>query len=144
LEVGCSIAVLGRMLATRCDRYLGIDASRRALAQAAQLSRPNMIFDECWVLSQFPKGPFDLIVLSEILYFLGAPDVAVLASQVAHAAPAGDILCVNMLGPTDRELDGTTAIGLFGAALNRSPTRTLVQDGYRIDLYSAHRAPTRG
>jgi trans-aconitate methyltransferase len=144
IEVGCSIAVLGRMIATRCDRYLGIDASRRALAHAARQAPPNMRFRACWIPGEFPAGRFDLVVLSEILYFLAPQDVARLAARLAKAAAGGDILCVNMLGPTDRELDGTTALNLFAAALNRPPTRTLMQSRYRIDVFAAQPAPADG
>ncbi len=144
MEVGCSIAVLGRMIAVRCDRYLGIDASTRALAHAAQHARPNMSFRECWIPSQFPEGRFDLVVLSEILYFLGPQDVALLGTRLADTAAGGDILCVNMLGPTDRELDGTAAIELFEAALNQRPTRTLMESRYRIDVFAAKGARADG
>lgn len=138
LEVGCSIAVLGRMIAARCDHYLGVDASRRALSHAERHARPNMRFREYWLPNQFPQGDFDLVVLSEILYFLCPQDVTRLARQVSIAAPAGDILCVNMLGATDRELDGTTAVGIFGAALNRPQVCTRMAGGYRIDVFAGH------
>jgi SAM-dependent methyltransferase len=135
LEVGCSIAVLGRLLAERCDRYLGIDASRRALALAEAEARPGMRFLHLVVPQSFPDGRFDLVLLSEILYFLGPRDVAQLAARVIEAAPGGDVVCVNTRHPTDRELDGLTALGLFGAAFGRRPARTWTTKDYRIDVF---------
>lgn len=142
LEVGCSIAVLGRRLAERCDLYLGIDASRRALDIAAAEPRPGMRFRRQIVPGQFPDGPFDLVLLSEVLYFLGAQDIATLALRVKAAAPRGDVLCVNTLRPTDRELDGPTAIGLFIAAFGRQPAECWATEDYRIDVFPATAANT--
>ncbi len=137
LEVGASIGVLGRMLAPRCERYLGIDASRRAIDLARADMLANMAFRFCLVPERFPDGPFDLILLSEVLYFLGREDVAALAAQVAAASPRGDVVCVNYLGATGRELDGAQAVGLFAGAFGRRPQRVFVTADYRIDVFPA-------
>lgn len=134
LEVGCSIGVLGRQLALRSKRYLGLDASPRAVALARASARPGMEFRQCVVPQQFPPGPFDLVVLSEVLYFLGVSDVRRLAVRVRAACPRGDVVCVNFLGPIDHELDGAQAVRAFARALGRPLVPVFGNRRYRIDI----------
>jgi SAM-dependent methyltransferase len=134
LEVGCSIGVLGQMLARRCDRYLGIDASHRALETARATARPGMAFRHGMVPAWFPPGPFDLIVLSEVLYYLATPELRRLALRVRAAAPRGDIVCVNYLGDTGRDCGGAEALRTFAVALGRPLVQTVATAGYRIDV----------
>lgn len=134
LEVGCAIGVLGRLLAGRCDRYLGIDASARALDEARRGAPPNMDFRLICVPEAFPDGPFDLVVLSEILYFLCARDVRLLASRIARSA---DVILVNWTGSTDRDLQGPEAAELFAAAFGRQPDRVTEVRHFRVDIFRA-------
>jgi 2-polyprenyl-3-methyl-5-hydroxy-6-metoxy-1,4-benzoquinol methylase len=87
LEVGCSIGVFTRLLADRCDRLLGVDPAERALATARRhcTDKPNVGFDKMAAPDQWPGGAFDLIILSEVVYYLNRHDVVRLASRVkAH------------------------------------------------------------
>ena len=142
LEIGCSIGILGGMIADRADRYLGIDASERALAIARDHLAPGIAngsirLAQHVVPESFPEGPFDLILLSEILYFLKAEDMAPLAARIKAAGPEADIVCVNYLGPADAgSLEGAEALELFAQALGRSASTTTVSDLYRIDVFA--------
>ena len=118
LEVGCSIGVLTRDLAPRCDALLAVDAAEKALAAAARrLRRP----DQCGVRAaarprKWPNGgaPFDLILLSEVVYYFDRPDVARLADRVRDTlAPGGDCLLVHWIGDTDYPLSGDDAAECF-------------------------------
>jgi SAM-dependent methyltransferase len=75
LEVGCAIGVLTAELAPRCDRLLATELS----AAAARLARDRLggaphvdvvVVDDAATL---PAGPFDLVVVSEVLYYLDEP-----------------------------------------------------------------------
>ncbi len=78
-EPGCSVGVLTELLTERCTRVTATDVAAAALDSARQrladagrdervtLSRQSI--DEPW-----PSGPFDLLVLSELGYYL-TPDV---------------------------------------------------------------------
>jgi len=72
LEIGCSIGVLTAQLAERSGRVVGIDVSDRALALArARLrNRPNVRLERGEFPEQVPPGPWDLVVCSEVLYYL--------------------------------------------------------------------------
>ena len=72
LEVGCSIGVFTELLAPRCGELVAIDFSARALALASKrlARRRNVTVLEASFPEQAPPGPWDLIVCSEVLYYL--------------------------------------------------------------------------
>lgn len=120
LEVGCSIGVLTAALAPRCDALLAIDLAEAALDQARARCRhlPQVGFARLAVPGDWPAGRFDLILLSEVLYYLDAGDLARLAVHVAAAlAPGGEALLVHWTGATDYPLSGDEAAEAFIAAL---------------------------
>ena len=78
-EPGCSIGVLTEQLAQRCDRLLAVDLVDAAVKQArvrAQRRPPGAGVVEVgqWdaTRDQWPTGRFDLVVVSEMLYYLDA------------------------------------------------------------------------
>ncbi len=142
LEVGCSIGELTRRLAPLCDRLLGLDLSDAALREAAATcgELAGVAFRQATVPSEWPDGPFDLVVLSEVLYFLVPDDLAVLARRCLDSLdPGGVVLLVNWTGPTDDPLSGDDAAEMFVA--HAAPRlRRVRQDrhpGYRLDLLGA-------
>ena len=142
LEVGCSIGVFTRMLAGRCDAVLALDTSPRALAEAQRASTdlPHVAFGEATLPRDFPDGRFDLIVLSEVLYYLSRPDLALLAQRCQGALEQGGqmVLC-HWLGETDYPLGGDEAADAFIAAA--APGWRLAEarrePQYRLDLLAA-------
>lgn len=72
LEVGCSIGVLTAELAERCDRLLAVDLSTEAVERARTRLRglPGVAVSQLDVRTSMPSGPFDLVVLSEVGYYL--------------------------------------------------------------------------
>jgi SAM-dependent methyltransferase len=139
LEIGCSIGALTEQLALRCDHLLAIDASAAPLIEArrrcAELA--NVRFEQLFVPEQWPAGSFDLIVLSEVVYYLVRADVARLASHVAHAlAPRGDIVLVHWTGETDYPLAGDEAAELFIERIDETAKvlRRERHQGFRLDV----------
>jgi cyclopropane fatty-acyl-phospholipid synthase-like methyltransferase len=116
LEVGCSIGVLTRLLASRCDSILAVDAAQTPLPEAmrrcADLS--SVRFEQMFVPQQWPNDAFDLIVLSEVIYYLSREDVGRLAGRVRDSlAPSGAVILVHWIGSTDYPLSGDDAVALF-------------------------------
>ena len=141
LEVGCSIGVFTRQLAARCERLLAIDASAVALesARLACSGLDNVEFELAAVPAQFPSGSFDLIVLSEVIYYLDENDVAALAARCAQAlSPEGEIVACHWLGETDYPLSGAVASDMFAREMvKRLPVRRVLHDQeYRLDRLS--------
>lgn len=76
-EPGCSIGTLTELLAQRCDHVTAVDVAEAALRTAdrrltekgvrERVTLAQSALDQPW-----PEGPFDLVVLSELAYYLDA------------------------------------------------------------------------
>ncbi len=139
LEVGCSIGVLTRQLASRCGSLLALDVAQAALDQARRrcLDLDHVRFALSRIPDDWPDDTFDLIVLSEVIYYLDRGDVARLAACVKRSIkPATDIVLVHWLGETHYPLSGDEAAELFtaesaGFAAIQTRIRT---EQYRLDV----------
>jgi len=107
LEIGCGAGAFTARLVRLADNIIALDISPRAVAKARQrLANVNQVsFRTTNVMkSTFEDdGPFDLVVLTETIYYLGwlYPffDLAWFASQLhAATAPNGRLLLANTLG----------------------------------------------
>jgi trans-aconitate methyltransferase len=116
LEVGCSIGVLTNSLASRCDTLLAIDAAQAPLVEARRRCKdlPGVRFGQMFVPEQWPDGDFELILLSEVVYYLSRDDVGRLAARVDHSlAKGGSVILVHWTGSTNYPLSGDEAAALF-------------------------------
>src|SRR5471030_1508163 len=119
LEVGCSIGILTRMLAPRCARLLGVDIVEDPLpaARAHCADQPQVRFERMRVPLEWPVERFDLIVLSEVLYFLSAGDIRWCARHVVDTLlPGGVVVLVNWSGRTGDPSSGDVAPERFISA----------------------------
>ncbi|MFD2740083.1 class I SAM-dependent methyltransferase [Sulfitobacter aestuarii] len=134
LEIGCGNGALARHLAPRCASYTGIDAVAKAIA-AARRALPNARFEQRFFPCPLPPGAFDLIIISEFLYFLSPPDILDLAERIIRLWPDAELLCVSYLGDTGDQLSGEEALCHFIAALAGRPRFETCRPapGYRID-----------
>lgn len=138
LEVGCSVGVLTRRLAAHCENLLAIDIVDAPLdvARTRCADLAHVRFARMQVPQHWPNETFDLIVLSEILYFLSPDDIRRCALRVAASSSHhATILLVNWLGQTDDPCTGDQAAGAFITALD-GPFRRVQDhrgDRYRID-----------
>jgi SAM-dependent methyltransferase len=139
LEVGCAIGVLSALLAPHCGQLIAMDSSPTAIAEAKRQKLPNVRFETAVFPNEFPNGVFDLIVLSEVLYYFAEDDLMGLAEKCLNALEFGGqmILC-HWLGETDYPLTGHQASDLFAKAVSRRrPTRAILHEGvYRLERLS--------
>jgi SAM-dependent methyltransferase len=139
LELGCAIGILSAMLATRCDHLLALDASQTAIAEAKRQNLANVDFEVACLPIDFPTGRFELIVLSEFLYYFSAADLKVVAQRCVDALDqGGEMILCHWLGETDNPLTGQEANDLFAAFVSaRLPVRTTLNEkGYRLERLS--------
>ena len=104
------------MLGARCDSVLGVDVAASAIGQARQRCTmlTNVRFAQLAAPGQWPPGLFDLMVLSEILYYFDPRGVSRLAQRVRSSLLSeGDIALVHWTGPTNYPLSGDGAVELF-------------------------------
>ena len=98
LEPGCSIGELTRLLAPRCDQLLAFDFAAAAVERARRAVRdlPHVRIEQHALPHDLPDGSYDLIVASEVLYYLSGPDLArALEGLVERLEPGGDLVAVH-------------------------------------------------
>lgn len=140
LEVGCSIGVLTQLLAPRCSDLLAIDASETAVEAAKAIKDRNVTFRVGNLPAEFPKGKFDLIVLSEVLYYFDKSDLNRVAQSCGEAISRdGEIILCHWLGETDYPLSGIEASDLFARLIKAAlPARSILHDEvYRLERFYA-------
>lgn len=142
-ELGCSIGVLTAQLAPRCDRLLAMDAATAPLAEARRRTAafPQVEVVRGRVPEDWPRGArFDLILLSEVLYYFVVPDLVALAPIVAEALePRGHLVLVHWLPVAEPPypLTGEKAVTAFRAALGEAVAPVLARREalYRLDVW---------
>ncbi|MEH6772390.1 MAG: class I SAM-dependent methyltransferase [Cereibacter changlensis] len=141
LELGCGTGGLARLLALRADGYIGIDVAAEAVANAGLLRLP---FGEVQFLQgdagQIPRGPFDLVVVSDWLAGMTPEEISALALRLGQVAPEADVVCVSDIAPGE-DTGGSRAPALLARALGWPLTASHVGRGFRIDVFGAAEGP---
>ncbi len=75
LEIGCSIGVLTAALAGRCTGLVALDPSAAALSTARGRLPDSVRLIKGSAPHDWPAGTYDLVVLSEVGYYLDAADL---------------------------------------------------------------------
>ena len=97
-EIGCSIGVLTAKLAERCRNLLAIDVSEKALDTAKKrcLNFSNVDFRLMQIPHEFPVEKFDLIIVSEVGYYLSVDDWKIASKKlISMLKPHGNIVLVH-------------------------------------------------
>jgi hypothetical protein len=108
-EPGCSIGVLTKMLAARCDRLLATDVVPAALGRARDrlADLRHVTLEQRAIPEDWPQAMFDLVVLSEIAYYFDVPDLRRVIGLVVRSTGSGaQVLGVHWRGTTDYPLSG--------------------------------------
>ncbi|MEJ7636164.1 class I SAM-dependent methyltransferase [Aeromicrobium sp.] len=102
-EPGCSIGLLTSAIAARCDFVLATDAVDTALDEARTRNRgPHVELRVGRVPQDWPDGTFDLIVVSELMYFLSMDDRHEVIRRSVNSLDAdGHIVMVHWRHPFD-------------------------------------------
>jgi SAM-dependent methyltransferase len=139
LEVGCSIGVFTGLLAACCEHVVAIDFSLGALRLARRHLQGvgNVDLLRAGFPEETPPGSWDLIVCSEVLYYLQEPalDEAVgwLEAQLAYGA---SVLAVSWRGVGREEpLLGDEVHDRLARQLASWHALDARQDGYRLDRF---------
>ena len=139
LEVGCSIGVFTTMLVPLCDEVRAVDVSEKAVAAARSrlAGFPHARVERRRLPEQTPEGPFDLIVVSEVLYYW--PEEVMLAAlrRFEEAlAPGGVLLAVHWRKETKTyPLQGDEVHALLLEHTRLTNTTAIVEPEYRLDLF---------
>lgn len=139
LEVGSSIGIFTAMLAPYCDSLLALDTSERAVEIARErLSGYEQVnIERRTVPEEMPPGSFDLIVASEVLYYL-PPEVALQTLRRFEEAlePGGLLLAVHWRKETKTyPMQGDAVHELLVENSKLTGVETIVEPEYRLDLF---------
>lgn len=137
-EPGCAIGVLTRELAERCDQVVAWDLNADALAECTRRCRDlaNVRTAMAAVPDRWPDGDFDLIVLSEVAYYLNADGLGSLVSGVSGSlVPGGAVVAVHWLGATDYPLSGEETHRVLGGSLDLRRTVHHADQEFVLDVW---------
>lgn len=85
-EAGCSNGVLTEQLASRCDHLIACDVAASAVsATRRRVGGPDVDVRQASIPRQWPEGSFDLIVLSEVGYYLDEDDMTAVGGRVGNS-----------------------------------------------------------
>lgn len=138
-DTACGTGDLAAALAPRCERVVASDASARACElTAATVAGCEEVVVEHSALpdapAAVPPGTADLVVVSEVLYYLSPDQRAASHRRIAAAcAPSADVLAVHWAPrPEDAHLSGAAAQRelndhLVGAGWTRLVTHTDIE-----------------
>jgi peptidoglycan/xylan/chitin deacetylase (PgdA/CDA1 family) len=149
LELACAEGHFTVKLAPRADSVVAADVSEIALDRAAErcAGHANVQFRRLDLTRDALPGVFDLIVCSEVLYYVGGRDaLKAVAQKLAGALEPGGYLLtthanvvVDDPGSTGFDWDVPFGGKVIGATLARTPSLRLVKELrtplYRIQLY---------
>jgi SAM-dependent methyltransferase len=140
-EPGCSIGVLTERLAAICDQVYATDISATAITRArARCSGQLGVFiEEGSLTDSLPSAVFDLIVLSEVGYYLDSRALVALARNLTDClTPDGVILAAHWLGTSnDHVLTGDQVHDILSANLGLERIHSHRYEGFRLDLWSS-------
>ncbi|MCS5722299.1 bifunctional PIG-L family deacetylase/class I SAM-dependent methyltransferase [Herbiconiux sp. CPCC 203407] len=165
LEVGCSTGVLSAVLLGRTtDRFVGVDVSEVALerarthaaaagfaevsaaapatgAGATPTSTPSAEFRRLQVPAEWPEGRFDLVVVSEVGYYLDAPDLAGLIDRILDTlTESGAVAVCHWRHPvTGRATSGDDVHAAFASRSGLDRLAHHLEEDFVLDVFT--RAP---
>jgi len=112
-EPGCANGELSAQLAARCDSLLATDLNETAVRLASErvAALPHVRVERGSVPDDWPAGRFDLIVISELAYYLSSPELDRLAECIkATLTPDGTLLACHWRRPFDAAPQSAAAV----------------------------------
>ncbi|MBT1546850.1 bifunctional PIG-L family deacetylase/class I SAM-dependent methyltransferase [Curtobacterium aurantiacum] len=110
LELGCATGVLTAALADRADAVLGTDIAAAPLERAARRA-PTARFVQAALPSEWPDGRWDLVVMSEVGYYLSPADLDATIDRVLGSLDDdGVLVACHWRHPDDEAVSGGDAV----------------------------------
>ena len=140
-EPGCANGELSAKLATRCNRLLATDGVDKAvsLSKIRLKDYANVDVRKAWVPDQWPCDKFDLIVLSEFLFYLQPAVVHQIALKAqATLLPGGVILACHWRHPVEHcALNGDQVHALLNECIGLPNQCHVVEPDLTLDVWQA-------
>ena len=143
-DAGCANGILTEQLAARCDRLVAMDVATRAVELARVRLRPRMNVSvlQGQLPNDWPNGEYDLVVVSEIAYFLETPDVdRLIDCALASMRANGELLLCHWRPPISAApSDAQRVHARFAARVSPRMSRQFqcVDRDFLLDVWSAN------
>jgi hypothetical protein len=142
-EPGCSVGVLTELLASRCDHVTATDVAATALEVTAErLTRrgysDRVTLDRRSLDSGWPTDDFDLVVLSEVAYYLDAEVLrTVLDRECPRLVTGATLIAAHWRHPVeDYPLTGDAANAIVGDTADLQAMAHYCDDDVVIDVFA--------
>jgi SAM-dependent methyltransferase len=139
-EPGCSIGILSAGLARRCEELLATDVAEAAVSAARERLEgfPGARVEQLTLPDEWPAGSFDLVVLSEVGYYLDRDALdRLVRAAIGGLAPGGDLVLAHWRHPVaDYPLDGDTVHAAFAGRPELERTVEHIEADFRLEVYA--------
>jgi SAM-dependent methyltransferase len=139
-EPGCANGELSLALAPRCDRLLISDGSPNAVQVARQRTADlaHVEVRQAWLPDQWPDQQFELIVISEVGYYLDEASLDLLAERMrASLLPRATLLACHWRQPIEGcAMSGDDVHRRLAQRLALPQLCGYVDDDVRLDVWS--------
>ena len=140
-EPGCANGELSAALAARCGRLVVSDFALRAveLARRRLVAFAHVEVRQATLPDQWPQGSFDLIVISEVGYYLDASALDRLVANMRKSLnDEGTVLACHWRRPIDDcPLTGDQVHQHLGEGLGRAHLTEVCEADFRIDVWGS-------
>jgi len=140
LELGCSTGLLTSQLADRADAVEAIDISQAAVDVAGSrlADRGHVRIGRGDIREELPAGSFDLVLISEVAYYLAEHEVEALGESIRGclAASADVVLCHWRWPVDDYPLSGDEVHGILRSRLNLEAISRLEEQDLLLEVLS--------
>jgi SAM-dependent methyltransferase len=146
-EPGCSTGRLTALLADRCDRLLAVDAVPAAaeIAAGRLAGHPHVTVGAAAMPAEWPEGPFDLVVMSELGYYFDRAELDVLLARAAGSLEdGGDLVAVHWRWPVEEHaLPGDEVHAALAAVPGLTRRSRLAEDDFLLEVFTRTPSPAR-
>lgn len=143
-EPGCGAGFLTEMLARRADHLVAMERSSRGVEVTRRrcAGHPGVEARRGRVPEDWPEGRFDLIVVSEVLYYLDDDGLGTALQRAGESLDAdGHLIAVHYRPSVDEHSRrGDDVHRVLRAALG-CPTASYQETAFVLDVFRSPRAP---
>lgn len=145
-EPGCSTGHVTVELADRCDEVLATDVTDEALrtARSQVAGHPGVRVERLRVPDEWPPGRFELVVLSELAYYLDEDRARALGAAAAGSLTSDGVvvLCHWRHPVDDYPLSGDRAQELVRSSTGLAVQVSHVEEDFLLDVLVPAGAPS--
>jgi trans-aconitate methyltransferase len=137
-EPGCSFGVLTEMLAPRCASLVACELVPSVAERARRRlrKRPHVDVQVGAIPEAWPSGTFDLILLSEVLYYLTEEGASEIHQRLeASTGEGAHVIAVHYRGETDYPMSGDAVHALMRSWSGMRTLARYEEDSFLIDLF---------